>query len=120
MDVKAANKKQPIITAHAYKRLKERVKSYEPYKDWEALVKKARYSGTTLETMSDDEYDWCQTFCRAKSNNTKIRIYNGFAYVFRGDHGRRLHTLIPVDYSEKSREAKRKYYFTNKKRRLKI
>ena len=90
--------RQIEITVHAKMRLRERVKNFDGYRNWEHLVKTARYCGKTLSNMTDEEYRWC---CRNLSHigqSCQIRVLNGFAYVFKGNkgHARTLVTVISM------------------------
>ena len=83
------------ITNHAMQRLQERVKNYDGYRSWQHLVNTARYEGKNSITMSAEEYLWCKTHINKKNKSTKIRVLDGFAYLFMGNH-RHARTLVTV------------------------
>lgn len=86
------------ITRHALQRLEERVKTFDGYRSWQHLVKTARYEGNDFITMSDEEYWWCKSHIKGKNKSAKIRILNGFVYLFMGNkgHARTLVTVIEM------------------------
>ena len=51
-------RKKITITAHAMKRLQERVKSHEGYRNWEHMASTARYDGKGKAYMTDKELEW--------------------------------------------------------------
>ena len=90
---------KPIkITAHAKLRLKERIGSYTGYKNWNALVKAARYKGRTGRDLTSDEQTWCASHIKRLHSSSQIRILNGYAFLFMGNGGRArtLVTVIPM------------------------
>ena len=83
------------ITQHAEMRLRQRVKSFAGYRSWEDLVKVARYNGRNQNTMTDNEYNWLSKNTKHLNNSTQVRIFKGFAYIFKGNKGH-ARTLITV------------------------
>ena len=91
--------RKPIkITEHAKQRLEERVGSHKGYKDWQHLVKTARYSGINETYMTDEERNWCKKHIHNCPTRSQIRILNGFAFIFMGNkgHARTLVTVISM------------------------
>ena len=86
------------ITNHAKQRLKERVATYKGYRSWEHLVRTARYSGKSEKTMNEAEYEWCATHLLSLYSSSKVRLWNGFVFLFMGNkgHARTLVTVIPL------------------------
>ena len=97
------------ITKHAQLRLLQRVKSHEGYKNWNQLVRFARYEGRNQYMMTDEEYSWLVQNMKIPYGSTQIRIYNGFAYVFKGNNGH-ARTLITVIRVDMNRQKKSKIY----------
>lgn len=96
---------KPIkITAHAKLRLKERIGSYAGYKNWNALVKAARYKGRTGRDLTADEQTWCASHIKRLYSSSQVRVLNGFAFLFMGNDGRArtLVTVIPIVYETTS------------------
>ena len=90
---------KPIeITRHTWQRIEERVVNHDGFKDWQHMVKKARYEGRSVINMTDEEYKWYSTHISHLYNSSKVRIMNGFAFLFMGNKGyaRTLVTVIPV------------------------
>ncbi len=53
---------KPIeITRHTWQRIEERVVNHDGFKDWQHMVKKARYEGRSVINMTDEEYKWYST-----------------------------------------------------------
>lgn len=101
-DIRRYGKRENIkITNHARLRLRERVKTHN-FRNWEQLVKKARYEGKSFYNMSDEDYDWCQTHIKNLTNSSYVSIYNGFVYIFGGNnhHARTLITVLNRNSSE--------------------
>lgn len=91
------NRKTSIkITQHADYRLKQRV-GIKDENTWQQFVKNARYKGDTINTMSEEHYQYCKSHgLIAKLNNsTQIRYYKGFFFVFKGNNGH-MRTLVTV------------------------
>lgn len=87
------------ISQHAMQRLTERVTTFEGYRSWQHLVKTARYEGRDERTMTDEEYKWFSTHISHLYKSSKVRIFDGFLYLFMGNkgHARTLVTVIAVD-----------------------
>ena len=90
-----------IITEHAMERLIERVRTCNNYRSWKHMVKTARYEGTPLQFMSDEQYAYCEKHGLLKrlNNSAQIRYLDGFFFIFRGSkgHARTLVTVISMD-----------------------
>lgn len=93
-----ASHKSILITRHARQRLEERVVTYDGFKNWHHMVKKARYEGRSEINMTDEEYKWYSSHIPHLYNSSQVRIMNGFAFLFMGNkgHARTLVTVIPV------------------------
>lgn len=87
------------ISQHAMLRLRERVVNHAGYRDWQDLVRTARYKGKTKNEMTTYEYDWYMNNIRSIYPSSQVRILNGFAFIFMGNHGhaRTLITVIRID-----------------------
>lgn len=84
------------ITQHAKDRLRLRIPEL-PKHDYTSYVSCARYNGTTMN-MTDNERLVRFILSNFKADNhTQIRIYDGYAFVFRGHKSRTLVTVVPVD-----------------------
>lgn len=91
--------RKPIeITRHALQRLEERVVTYSGFKNWQHMVKTARYEGRSEVNMTEAEYKWYSTHISHLYNSSQVRIMNGFAFLFMGNkgHARTLVTVIAV------------------------
>ena len=79
-------------------RLCERVGTYEGYRGWQELASCARYNGKTKIEMTESELRWCANNLSNIGNTAQVRIFRGFAYIFKGDcgHAKTLVTVIPV------------------------
>jgi hypothetical protein len=86
------------ITEHAMQRLQERVVTHDGFRNWKQLVKKARYEGEILYGFTDEEYKWYEENISGLFNSSQVRLMNGFAFLFMGNHGhaRTLVTVIKV------------------------
>ena len=91
-------RKTIVITNHAMQRLEERVVTHDGFRSWQHMVKTARYEGRGEENMSDDEYKWYIKHINHLYSSSKVRIMNGFAFLFMGNkgHARTLVTVIAV------------------------
>lgn len=88
-------RKRITITAHAMKRLRERVKSYEGYRNWEHMASTARYEGKGSTSMTDEELEWCEANMKNIGQSCKVRLLNGFVFLFMGNNGH-ARTLVTV------------------------
>ena len=93
-----ASRKSIEITLHAMQRLEERVITHDGFRNWQHLVKTARYEGRSEYNMTDEEYKWYSTHISHLYNSSQVRIMNGFAFLFMGNkgHARTLVTVIAV------------------------
>ena len=96
--MKQQNTKSVTITQHAMLRLKERVGTFAGFHSWEHLVRTARYRGKSATNMSDSEYEWVVSHVGHLTNSSKVRLMNGFAFLFMGNkgHARTLVTVIAM------------------------
>ena len=84
------------ITRHAEDRLRERA-AHIPKERWRKWVYKARYHGTTFNQMPEDVQAWIgNKFSLGGPNKRGARIYDGYVFLFRGNHARVFLTLYPL------------------------
>ncbi len=88
-------RKRITITAHAMKRLQERVKSHEGYRNWGHMARTARYDGKGKAYMTNKELEWYNTNMKNIGRSCRVKLLNGFAFLFMGNNGH-ARTLITV------------------------
>ena len=93
------------ITRHAEQRIKERVNiKFNNPKDKLRFVYKARYMGISLAHASLQDlnlnkklYDYLNKYYKGHKGTETIRLYQNWVFVFVGDKGRTLKTVIGID-----------------------
>ena len=82
-----------IITKHAEDRLAERA-PHIPKSQWRRWVYKARYAEISFWGMPEDLRRWIEHKFKIGGPNKKgIRLYDGYLFLFRGNHARSFLTL---------------------------
>lgn len=93
------------ITRHAEQRIKERVNiKFNSPKDKLRFVYKARYMGISLAhaslqdlNLNKELYDYLNKYYKGHKGTETIRLYQNWVFVFVGDKGRTLKTVIGID-----------------------
>lgn len=84
------------ITKHAEDRLAERA-PHIPKARWRQWVYKARYTGTHFANMPEDIQVWVERkFKIGGPKKRGARVYDGYLFLFRGNHARVFLTLYPL------------------------
>lgn len=93
------------ITRHAEQRIKERVNiKFNNPKDKLRFVYKARYMGISLAhaslqdlNLNKELYNYLNKYYKGHKGTETIRLYQNWVFVFVGDKGRTLKTVIGID-----------------------
>ena len=99
------NRHKVKITEHAKSRLASRCPYILP-NNYSGVCTAARYKGTSINNLPDNQRKWVAKHFKFKYNTNQIRVYKNTIFIFAGDHSRTLITVyrLPKWLVEKSND----------------